>query len=57
MEDVHNLINIGPTKSIQISNQHEFFWIFCMRPSNDTFDKTKNLEVGTGAQQQRQEVY
>ena len=40
MQDVHNLINIGPTNLIQILNQH-----------------LKNLEVGTGAQQQRQEVY
>ena len=56
MEDVHNLINFGPTIPIQILNQHEIFWRFCMCPSNDTFDK-KNLEVGTGAQQQRQEVY
>ena len=54
MEDVHNLINIGPTNPIQILNQHEFF---CMCNSNDTFDKNKkNIEVGTGAQQQRQEV-
>ena len=57
MPDVHNLINIGPTNLIQILNQHEIFWRFCMCPSNDTFDKNKNLEVGTGAQQQRQEVY
>ena len=29
-----------------------------MCPSNDTFDKNiKNLDVGTGAQQQRQDVY
>ena len=29
-----------------------------MFPSNDTFDKNKkNLEVGTEAQQQKQEVY
>ena len=30
-----------------------------MCASNDTFDKKKkkNLDVGTGAQQQRQEVY
>ena len=26
MEDVHNLINIGPTNPIQILNQHEIFW-------------------------------
>ena len=58
MEDVHNLINIGPTNPIQIFNQHEIFWRFCMCTSNDTFDKNKkNLEVGTWAQQQRQEVY
>ena len=57
MHDVHNLINIGPTNLIQILNQHEIFWRFCMCPSNDTLNKIKNLEVGTGAQQQRQEVY
>ena len=57
MEDVHNLINIGPTKPIQILNQHEIFWRFCMCNSNHTFDKNKNIEVGTEAQQQRQEVY
>ena len=57
MEDVHNLINFGPTNPIQILNQLEFFWRFFLCPSNDTFDKIKNLEVGTGAQQQRQEVH
>ena len=57
MEDVHNLINIGPTNSIQILNQHEIFWRFCMCNWNDTFDKNKKIEVGTGAEQQRQEVY
>ena len=57
MEDFHNLINIGPTNPIQNLNQHVFFWRFCIYPSNDTFDKNKNFEVGTGAQQQRQEVY
>ena len=41
MEDVHNLINIGPTNPIQILNQHEIFWRFCMCNSNDTFDKNK----------------
>ena len=41
MEDVHNLINIGPTNPIQIINQHEIFWRFCMCNSNDTFDKNK----------------
>ena len=58
MEDVQNLINIGPTNPIQILNQHEIVWRFCMCPSNDTFDKNlKKIEVGTGAQQQREEVY
>ena len=57
MEDVPNLINIGPTNPIQILNQHEFSWRFCMRPSNDTLDKNKKkCDVSTGAQQQRQEV-
>ena len=56
MEDVHNLINIGPTNPIQILNQHEIFWRFCMYNSNDILTKIKNIEVGTGAQQQRQEV-
>ena len=55
MEDVHNLINIGPTNPIQILNQHEIFWRLCMCNSNDIFEK--NIEVGTGTQQQRQEVY
>ena len=41
MEDVHNSINIGPTSPIQILNQHEIFWRFCMCNSNDTFAKNK----------------
>ena len=57
MQDVHNLINIGPTNLIQIFNQHEIFWRFCMCPLIILLTKIKNLEVGTGAQQQRQEVY
>ena len=58
MEDVHNLINIGPTNPIQIVNQHDIFWRFYICNSNDTFDKNKkNIEVVTWAQQQRQEVY
>ena len=43
MEDVHNLINFGPTNPIQILNQHELFWRFCMFPSNDAFDKNKKI--------------
>ena len=57
MQDVHNLINIGPKNLIQILNQHEIFedfvWVLQMIP----LTKIKNLEVGTGAQQQRQGVY
>ena len=56
MEDVYNFLNIGPTNPIWILNQHEIFWRFCMCPSNDTFG-IKKINVGTGAQQQRQEVY
>ena len=57
MEDVHNLINIGPTNPIQILNQHEIFWRFLCVIQMILFTKIKNIEVGTGAQQQRQEVY
>ena len=48
MEDVHNLINIGPTNPIQILNQHEIFWRFCTCNSNDTFDKNKKDMKSTG---------
>ena len=57
MEDVHNLINIGPTNPIQILNQHKFFEDFVCVIQIILLTKIKNLEVGTGAQQQRQEVY
>ena len=43
MLDVHNLIHIGPTNLIQIFNQHEIIWRFCMCPSNDTFDNNKKI--------------
>ena len=43
MDTRRNLINFGPTNPIQILNQHEIFWRFCMCPSNDTFDKNKNI--------------
>ena len=59
MEDAHNLINIGPTNPIQILNQHSFFedficvlWMIILTKKNK-----RNVDVGTGAQQQRQEVY
>ena len=57
MDDVHNLINIGPTNPIQILNQHQFFFNFVCFFQMILLTKIKNLEVGTGAQQQRQEVY
>ena len=57
MEDVHNLINIGPKIPIQILNQHEIFDDFVCVLQMILLTKIKNLEVGTGAQQQRQEVY
>ena len=43
MEDVHNVINFGPTNPIQILNQHEIFRRFCMCNSNDTFDKNNKI--------------
>ena len=53
MEEVPNLINIGPTKPAKILNRQELFWRFCMCPSNDTFNKNKkNINFGTGAPQQ-----
>ena len=55
MEDVHNLINIGPTNPIQILNQHEIDFVCVIQMILLT--KIKNIEVGTGTQQQRQEVY
>ena len=57
MEDVHNLINFGPTNPIQILNQHDFFEDFVCVLLIILLKKIKNLEVGTGAQQQKQEVY
>ena len=42
MEDIHNLINIGPTNPIEILNQHEIFEDFVC-PTNDTFDKNKKI--------------
>ena len=57
MEDVHNLINIGPTNPIQILNQMKFFDDFVCVIQMILLTKIKNIEVGTGAQQQRQEVY
>ena len=57
MQDVHNLINIGPTNLIQILNQHEIFEYFVYFLQIMLLTKIKNLEVGTWAQQQRQEVY
>ena len=57
MEDVHNLINVGPTNPIQIFNQHEFFGDFVCVLQMILLTKIKSFEVGTGAQQLRQEIY
>ena len=58
MEDFPNLINIGPTNPIGILNQHEnFFEDFVCVLQMLLETKIKNLDVGTGAPQQRQEVY
>ena len=57
MEGVHNLINIDPTNPIQIFNQHEIFEDFVCVLQMILLPKIKNLEVSTGAQQQRQKVY
>ena len=57
MEDVPNLIYIGPTNPIQILNQHDIFWIFCMCTSNDTLDKKIKKILMSVLGQQRQEVY
>ena len=57
MEDVHNLINIGPTNPIQILNQQKFFEDFVCVIQMILLTKIKIIDVGTGAQQQRQEVY
>ena len=51
MEEVPNLINIGPTNPIQILNRHEFFGEYvCVV-------QIKYLDVVTGTPQQRQKVY
>ena len=57
MDDVHNLINIGPTNRTQILNQHEFFEDYVCVLQMILLTKIKHLDVGTGAQQQRQDVY
>ena len=41
---------------IQILNQHEFFKILCVLQII-LLTKIKSLDVGTGASQQKQEVY
>ena len=50
MEDVHNLINIGPTNPIQILNQHDFLEDFVCVLQRIPLTKMKNLDVGTVAQ-------
>ena len=57
MEDVHNLINFGPTNPFKFYTNIKFFEDFLCVLQMILLTKIKNLEVGTGAQQQRQEVY
>ena len=57
MEEVRNLTNICPTNAIQVLNKHDFFEDFVCVPQMILLTKMKNLDVGTGAPQQRQEVY
>ena len=57
MEEVPNLINIGPTNPIQILNRHDFFEDFVCVLRMMLLTKIKNLDVGTGTPQQRREVY
>ena len=54
MEDVPNLINICATNPIKVLNLHEFFEDFVC--ALEMIVWTKN-DVGTGAPQQRREVY
>ena len=56
MEEVPNLISISPTNPIQILNKHEFFEDFVCVHQMIFLTKTKNLDVGPGAPQQRKEV-
>ena len=56
MEDVHNLLNIGPTNPIYILNQHEILGDFVCVLQMILMTNIKNLDVGNGAQQQKQEV-
>ena len=58
MGEVAKWINICRSNPIQILNLREFFVGFYVCSSNDTFEKKyKKSDVGTGAPQQRQEVY
>ena len=57
MEDVNKLLNIGPTNPIQIMNQYEILYDFVCVLQMILLTKITNLDVGTGARHQRQEVY
>ena len=57
MEEVPNLINIGPTHPTQILDQHDFFKDFAYVFQMILWTKIQNLDDGTRAPQQRQEVY
>ena len=57
MDEVHNLINICPTNTIQVSNLHDFYQDFVCGLQMIILTKRKKTDVGIGASQQRQEVY
>ena len=60
MEDDPKLIKVCPTNRIQILNQHDFFEDFvCILQMilPKISNKYKNIDVGTGAPLQREEVY
>ena len=57
MEEITNLINIGPTNPIQILNQHDFFEDCVCVLQMILLTKIKNLDVGTGTPQPREKVY
>ena len=57
MAEVPNLINICHTNPIQVLNLHEFFEDFVCVLQMILLTKIKTIDIGTGAPQQRQEVY
>ena len=49
MEEVPNLINMGPTNPIKILNQHDFLKTLYMSFKWYFWQTYKNLDDGTGA--------